>query len=88
MPEMMCAAFAECPLMAAPLMANTPVMTVQWFGESAAMHFICSALQSGCQPKQSSDALFADAHGNSSLQQQTQQPRQYLASLVQSNSGV
>lgn len=79
----MCAAFAECLLTVAPLMANTLVMTVQWCGEFAAMRFICSALQSGCQPKPSSDVHFADDHGNSSLQQQTQQPHRQLASHAQ-----
>ena len=69
----MCAAFAECLLTVVPLMANTLVMTVPWCGEFAAMRFICSVLQNGCQPKPSSDALSADDHGNSSLQLQTQQ---------------
>ena len=49
------------------------------------MRFICSASQNGCQPKPSSAALFADDHGNSSLQQQTQQPQQQLASHAQHN---
>ena len=66
-------------------MANTLVMTVPWCGEFAATLFICSALQSGCQPRPSSDALFVDDLGNSSLQQHTQQSRRQLASHAQHN---
>lgn len=79
----MCAAYVECPLTAALQMGSILVMTVRWCGEFAAMRFICSASPSGCQLKPSSGAPSADAHGNSSLQQQLQQLCRHLASQVQ-----